>query len=136
MIALDTNILVYAEGVNGQERRDQTLALLAGLEAEDVVLPAQTLGELFQVLTRKAHWSAGEARSAVMGWAEAYQIAETSGAVLMEAMELVVSHRLSFWDATILAVAAQSGCRYLWSEDMQDGFIWRGVGVKNPLKDA
>jgi len=33
----------------------------------------------------------------------------------------------------MLAAAAGSGCRWLFSEDMQDGFIWRGVTIRNPL---
>jgi len=35
-------------------------------------------------------------------------------------------------DAIILAAAADSGCRLLLSEDLQDGFSWRGVTVTNP----
>jgi predicted nucleic acid-binding protein len=57
----------------------------------------------------------------------------TSPAVLFDAMELVTSHRLSFWDAIMLAAAAHSGCRLLISEDMQDGFTWRGVTIRNPF---
>jgi predicted nucleic acid-binding protein len=33
----------------------------------------------------------------------------------------------------IFAAAAASGCRLLLSEDMQDGFTWRGVTVANPF---
>jgi predicted nucleic acid-binding protein len=38
------------------------------------------------------------------------------------AIELAVSHRLSFWDAIVLASAAEAGCRLLLSEDLQSGF--------------
>jgi hypothetical protein len=53
-------------------------------------------------------------------------------------MELVAGHRLSFWDAIMLVAAADAGCRLLASEDMRDGFTWRGVTVcnspgRNPL---
>jgi predicted nucleic acid-binding protein len=53
--------------------------------------------------------------------------------VVLDAMELVVSHQLSFWDAVMLAAAAQAGCRLLVSEDMQNGFTWRGVTIGNPF---
>jgi len=33
-------------------------------------------------------------------------------------------------DTVILAGAAQAGCRLLLSEDVQDGFTWRGVTVR------
>ena len=54
-IALDTNILVYAEGANGAVMRDKSLELIQRLPAGAIVLPVQTLGELFNVLVRKAN---------------------------------------------------------------------------------
>jgi predicted nucleic acid-binding protein len=132
-VALDTNILAYAEGVNGQERRNAALAALRGLAAEEVMVPAQALGELFVVLTRKARREAAAARAAVLGWSDGYALIDTTPAVIQEAMELVATHRLGFWDAVMLAAAAQAGCRWLLSEDMQDGFTWRGVTVRNPF---
>jgi predicted nucleic acid-binding protein len=53
-IALDTNVLAYAEGTNGVAMRDKTLSLMERLPPDAVVLPVQTLGELFNVLVRKA----------------------------------------------------------------------------------
>jgi len=32
-----------------------------------------------------------------------------------------------------MAVAAENSCRMLLSEDLQNGFIWRGVTVVNPF---
>jgi predicted nucleic acid-binding protein len=52
-IALDTNVLAYAEGANGAAMRDSALDIIQRLPQESVVLPAQTLGELFNVLVRK-----------------------------------------------------------------------------------
>jgi len=135
-IALDTNVLVYAEGVNGQDRKEAATRLLRELGAEDIVVPVQALGELFTVLTRKAHWPAAAARAAVLGWHDAYAAAETSSSVLLDAVELATTHRFAVWDAIMLAVSAQAGCRHLLSEDMQDGFIWRGVTIRNPFAAA
>jgi predicted nucleic acid-binding protein len=45
----------------------------------------------------------------------------------------MVDHQLPIWDALILAVAAESRCRLLLSEDFQNGFTWRGVTVVNPF---
>lgn len=132
-IALDSNVLVYAEGVNGEPRKDHATRILAGFGEEEIILPAQALGELFTVLTRKARWPAAQARMAVLGWHDAYLVADTSPAVLIEAMEVTCTHQFALWDAVMLAVAAQAGCRLLLSEDMHDGFIWRGVTIRNPF---
>jgi predicted nucleic acid-binding protein len=63
-------------------------------------------------------------------------VADTTPAVLIEAMELVTTHRLALWDSVMLAAAAQADCRMLLSEDMQDGFTWRGVTVRDPFGTA
>jgi predicted nucleic acid-binding protein len=107
--------------------------MLRDVFEHEVMVPAQALGELFVVLTRKAKRDAAEARSAVLSWSDSFPLIDTTPAVIHEAMELVTTHRLGFWDAVMLAGAAQAGCRLLLSEDMQDGFIWRGVTVRNPF---
>ena len=130
--ALDTNILAYAEGVNGLPMKRAALDLIGKLPQRAVVLPVQVLGELFQVLVRKAGRSAAEARSAILGWRNAFTLLETSPAILMSAVDLAV-HQFSIWDAVILSAAAEADCQLLLSEDMQDGFVWKGVTVVNPF---
>ncbi len=132
-VALDTNILVYAEGVNGEQQKQRARTVLEGFADDEIVIPIQALGELFAVLTRKARWTVPAARNAVLGWHDSYQSFATTPTVLLDAMELVAGHKVSFWDAIMLAAAAHAGCRLLASEDMHDGFTWRGVTVRNPF---
>ena len=58
--ALDTNLLVYAEGFGDGERVNATRELLRQLTDADLVVPLQCLGELFRVLTGKAGRSAAQ----------------------------------------------------------------------------
>lgn len=132
-VAIDTNVLAYAENTNGEGRRDQALGLIGRLPAESTFLPAQALGELFNVLVRKARWSRADAERAVLMWGDTFPIIETSSAVMVSAMTLARDHQLGVWDAIILASAADAGCRLLLSEDLQDGFSWSGVTVTNPF---
>jgi len=132
-IAFDTNVLAYAEGVNGEARKAAATAIVRGFAEEEIVLPVQALAELFTVLTRKARWLPEKAQAAVVAWYDAFPVIDTSSSVLLEAMELVAKHKLSSWDAIVLAAAAHAECRMLLSEDMQDGFTWRGVTVRNPF---
>ena len=132
-IALDTNILAYAEGANGAVMRDRALKLLQRLPQGAIVLPAQTLGELFNVLVREAKRHPGHARTAVLSWRDAYAVAETSAAVMVNATDLACDHGLTIWDSVVLAASAEAGCRLLLSEDLQEGFTWRGVTVTNPF---
>jgi predicted nucleic acid-binding protein len=59
--AVDTNILAYAEGVNGFEPRQAALGILRRLPTPATVIPIQALGELYNVLVRKTGRSAGDA---------------------------------------------------------------------------
>jgi predicted nucleic acid-binding protein len=132
-IALDTNVLAYAEGANGAIRRDQTLKLIQRLPPEAVVLPAQALGELFNVLVRKVKRRPARAREAVLSWRDAYEVVDTSAAVIVNATDLACDHGLTIWDSVMLAASAEAGCRFLLSEDFQEGFTWRGVTVTSPI---
>jgi predicted nucleic acid-binding protein len=113
--------------------RDRTLKLIQRLPAEAVVLTAQALGELFNVLIRKAKRRPVRAREAVLSWRDAYAVVDTSAAVIVNATDLASDHGLTIWDSVMLAAAAEAECRLLLSEDFQDGFTWRGVTVTNPF---
>ncbi|HEY7388731.1 MAG TPA: PIN domain-containing protein [Bryobacteraceae bacterium] len=132
-IALDTNVLAYAEGANGAAMRDKALEVIQRLPQGTIVLPAQTLGELFNVLVRTARRQPARARAALLSWCDAYSIVETSAKVMVNATDLASDHGLSIWDSVVLAASAEAGCRLLLSEDLQEGFTWRGVTVTNPF---
>lgn len=133
-VAIDTNVLAYAEGLNGEPRRAQALALLDQLRPETTLVPVQTLGELFAVLVSKGKRSRQSARQAVLGWGDAFPVIDSSSEVLLRAMDLAVDHQFFIWDAVIVAAAADASCRLLLSEDLQEGFTWGGVTVVNPFK--
>ena len=132
-IALDTNILVYAEGVNGALRAKTTVELIKKLPESSTFLPVQVLGELFRVLVGKSAFSPPEARAIVLRWRDTFPLIEISPSILVAALDIAADHDLSIWDAIIFSAAAAAGCRLLLSEDLQDGFTWGGVTVVNPF---
>lgn len=132
-VALDTNILAYAEGVGDAQRCMAARALIARLAPAATVLPAQVLGELSRVLAAKARRPAPAVREAVLGWSDCFDVADSTWADFEAAFDLTVDHQIPFWDALILSVAAAQRCRVLLSEDFQSGFTWRGMTVVNPF---
>jgi predicted nucleic acid-binding protein len=132
-IALDTNILAYAEGVNGSEMQRTALDLIGRLPRSEVALPVQVLGELFYVLTRKAARPRDAARAMTLSWRDTFSLIDTSETVVLAALDLAADHQLFIWDAVILSASAESACRLLLSQDMQEGFTWRGVTITNPF---
>ena len=131
-VALDTNILAYAEGVNGPAMKRAALELVERLPQSSVIVPVQVLGELFQVLVRKAGRSPSDVRSALLAWRSAFRLVETSPPIMMAALDLAVQ-QFGIWDAVIVSAAAEADCQLLLSEDMQHGFVWRGVTIVNPF---
>jgi predicted nucleic acid-binding protein len=136
-IALDSNVLIYYAGVSRLASDDAKIVAIRTLvdELETIVplfAPVQTLGEMFVVM-RRSGASAEFARSAVLEFAEAFECPPSAPSNLVDALDLVLDHRMQLWDALILSAAAEAGCTILLSEDMQDGFVARGVTVVNPL---
>ena len=139
-IAFDTNILAYLAGVDRVasdgpkiDRSRATLAALAGRAT--LIVPVQALGELFVVLVR-AGAPREAARDIVLRFRQTFAVTDTQETTLLSALDLVVAHRLQLWDSLILSAAADAGCGMLLSEDMQAGFVWRGVTVLDPLTTA
>lgn len=132
-VALDTNFLVYAEGLQDAAKCEQATRILDRIAAASIVLPAQVLGELHHVLIRKGRIPLIEARRIVLDWQDRFAIVPTTERVITMALDLAADHRVATWDAVILATASEATCRILLSEDMHHGFTWGGVTVVNPF---
>jgi predicted nucleic acid-binding protein len=140
--ALDTNVLVYAEGV---ERAAEDAAKIVGarrlmrrlLEARiRPVVAVQALAELHSVLVTRGRLAPRDASAVVRGWTGRADIVVSSETTLSAALELAADHGLRIFDALILAAAVEARCDLLLTEDLQDGFAWRGVVVSNPFGPA
>jgi len=132
-VALDTNLLAYAEGLGDDVRCQLARDLIAKLNPINSLVPVQVLGELSRVLTIKLKKSSADARELLLSWSDAVVVADTTWTAFQSAMDLTVDHQISMWDALIMSVAAENKCRLLISEDFQNGFTWRGVTVVNPF---
>ncbi len=135
-VALDTDILACAEGVNDDARRERAVAAVGGLADGVLVVPAQVLGELAAVLLREARRPPAAERDAILAWSDAAEVAPTDSAAMADAMEPAATHGLPVRDGLIRAVDANARCRDLWSGDFQAGVAWRGCVVRNPVAPA
>jgi predicted nucleic acid-binding protein len=135
-VAFDTNVLAYAEGVNGEARKTVALSLVSRLDPASTLIPVQALSELFNVLVKKARWSRQDAQRAVLAWGDTFPLIETGADVILGALNLTRDRQLGIWDSVILSAAADAGCRLLLSEDLQEGFTWSGVTVTNPFASS
>jgi predicted nucleic acid-binding protein len=127
----DTNILVYAQQTGG--KADRARALFAG----GGKLSVQVLNEFTAVSRRKQgkEWrEIGEAISDVLALVDP-PLALTL-ALHAAARTLAEDHRLSFYDALIVASAIEADCNVLYSEDMQHGRTIDGLAIANPFLES
>ena len=130
---LDTNVLVYAVDRDSGARHDQARDLMGRAARADCVLTVQALAEFFHATTRKNLLEPARARAFVGDWLDVFAVTSADAGALVDAMEAVAEHRLSFWDAMIWAAARDAGCAVILSEDMQDGRRLSGVAIVNPF---
>ncbi len=135
LFALDSNIILYSEGVNDRVRQKVALRLIESIGTENITISFQALGESMNRLTKGNALSKAEAAALLQPWFGSTRIQATNQKVFAGAAELFASHGFQIWDAIILSCASASGAQVLFSEDMQNGFYWRDVTILNPFAE-
>ena len=133
MITADTNIFVYLHDEAEPRKRATARLIVDRLAERDVSVALQVVGEYQNVLRRRLRvppWlAAQEARTLL----EAFDTFASTRAGAERALEQLAAGRLSYWDALLLASAAEAGCSALLTEDMQDESSVFGVRIVNPF---
>jgi len=132
----DTNVLIYADDKATPAKQRRALELLAEHRRDKTgVVSMQVLQEYFVTVTRKLGVDAAIARRKVELLAE-FDVAVPDVADVLAAIDLHRLHAFSFWDALVIRSAGQSGCRVLFSEDMQAGREIDGLQIVNPFENG
>jgi predicted nucleic acid-binding protein len=132
---IDTNILLYSISTNPTERRKRDTSM-AVLEHDDNATSVQVLQEFYVQATRATRADALShdiAAGLIRTWLR-FTIQEITTRVMLGALEIKAAHRLSYWDAAIVAAARALGCRELLSEDMAHGREVEGIRITNPFR--
>jgi len=130
----DTNVIIYGDDKSEPAKRQRALALLAEhRRAGTGVVSLQVLQEYFVTVTRKLHVESSVARRKVELLAE-FEVAVPQLADVLSAIDFHRLHGVSFWDALILRMALEAGCKTLFSENFQDSPQVEGMQVVNPFR--
>ena len=135
---VDTNILVYAHDRSTGIKHIKARELVEVLwESGDGVLSTQVLQELCVNLRRKAGnpLTVDEIRLLIRDYA-AWEIVTNTPESILEALEIEIRYKISFWDALIIQAARQAATPILYSEDLAAGQRYGSIQVVNPLADA
>ena len=137
MIAVDTNILIYAVSRGDAQGRDElALAVMEKIEPVFPIIPLQVIAEFLNVCRRKKLLNTFEAKLRVDEFLTGLNCPQTKAPDLLTAVDTAARYQLSYFDALIIAVAARAGATLLLSEDMQDGLDVEGLRVVNPFVAA
>jgi predicted nucleic acid-binding protein len=135
-VFVDTNVLIYALDEADRKKHEAARRWRAELwKTRRGRISYQVLQEFYVKVTQK--WPAArEAARAEVRDLLAWQPVSVDAMLLKRAWRIQDHHRLSFWDALIVAAAKACSCRYLLTEDLQADQEIDGVVVTNPfLKD-
>jgi predicted nucleic acid-binding protein len=132
---VDTNILIYAHDLSTGAKHERARRVIEGLwTSGQGVLSTQVLQELCVNLRRKVArpLAVEEIRRLIHDYMSWEIVVNTPEAVI-QALEIEVRYKTSFWDALILQAAEQSGAGVLYSEDLAAKQSYGTVRVVNPL---
>ncbi len=132
---VDTNILIYAHDRSTGIKHERARQLIERLwTSGQGVLSTQVLQELCVNLRRKVAKPVpvDEIRGLIRDYLS-WEIVVNGPEAVIQALEIEVRYKTSFWDALILQAAEQSGAAVLYSEDLAGKQSYGTVQVVNPL---
>jgi predicted nucleic acid-binding protein len=130
---LDTNLLVYAIDSAAGARHDVAGQIIEHAVRLDCWLTLQAVSEFYAVVTRKGIVLPPEAAAQAADWLDLFPSAAASETAVRIALADAAVGRASYWDALLVATAAEAGCRVILTEDLADGADLGGVRIRNPF---
>jgi len=135
---VDSNIFVYAFDRTSGHKNEEARRLVENLWSTGRgCLSMQVLQEFFVTVTGRIPepLSASDVARRIAHYSE-WIVHEPGRADLLDAIDLHLELRISFWDAMIVQSARRLECRTLWTEDLNDGQRYAGVLIRNPFVDS
>lgn len=135
-VFVDTNILVYSRDLGAGSKHQKANELVHKCwENRSGVTSIQVLNEYFVTVTRKLKPGLNPG----VAWRDisllrTWQLIQLDWMLLERAYEVFSGHSISWWDAQIVAAAQIADCRFLYTEDLNDGETFGKLVVQNPFK--
>jgi predicted nucleic acid-binding protein len=136
-VFVDTNLWAYRFDQREPMKSQWMRSWLAQLVDEhEVVISTQVLAELRSVVSRKLQPPLPDVRiTALLEALSGFEVVGTDAALVLDAHQLAIAERLSWFDALIAEAAIRSHCAVLFSEDFGHGRIIAGLQICNPFVD-
>jgi predicted nucleic acid-binding protein len=123
---VDASVLIYAHDLSAGEKRIRARDLIRELwRSGEGCLSVQVLQEFYVNATLE---EAGQIVTDLAAW----QVHRPGVEDVLDAIRLQERCGISFWEAMIVASAAQMDCQTIWSEDLVPA-VYGQVAVLNPF---
>lgn len=131
---VDTNVLVYADDARDSTKQTKARDLVRRLLRErSGKVSLQVLQEYFAAATGKLGLAAVDARRRIEIFSR-MDVVRLAVDDVLAAIDLHRLHGLAIWDALIVRAAVMSGCRILYTEDLQDGRRFESLQIVDPFR--
>ena len=130
---LDTNILIYQLDKRDPMKRNKCRGLFKALVAnQEAVISTQILQEFYVACTTKLKIKPLLVKTIIHSFTHVETV--TVGTEMInDAIDTSIQYGISFWDSLVIVAAESAKCRTLFSEDLTNGQVIRGVKITNPL---
>lgn len=131
---LDTNLLIYAWDNTELDKKNSIISFLNNIKANSFpVISTQTLGEFYNVAVKKIGLTKDQTYVICEEYSKIFPVYEITTENVLHAMKISKNTQFSYWDSLILAMAIDTGCSVLYSEDLNNGQEIEGLKIVNPL---
>jgi predicted nucleic acid-binding protein len=130
---LDTSILVYSVDREAGRRHRLASEIIELAARGDCWLTLQAVSEFYTVVARKRLVPRTRAAILANSWLDLFPAVAASTAAIRLPIAGATEGNVSYWDALLIATAAEAGCTAIVTEDLTDGVTFNRVQVVNPF---
>ena len=117
---IDTNVFIY---IQRTDEPSKTSISEKTIECFDCAASTQVLNEVCNILTRKYPSSKEKVKRVLCSIQDSCIMVTIGNDYPVRALDYHFKYSLSYYDALMVVAALEAGCKYLISEDMQDGLV-------------
>lgn len=117
---IDTNVFIYIQRTDEPDKTNISEKTIAFF---DCITSTQVLNETCNILTKKYPTAKEKIKRVLLSIEEICTIVTMTIDYPVKALDYHFKYSISYYDALIVVAALEANCKYLISEDMQDGLI-------------
>ena len=128
---MDTNVLLYMFDLADEDKRHRALRVVRELGSR-VIVSTQVLQEFFWVATKKLGMHPPMVREIVHELCDG-EVVPSTPSLVGDAIDLSIVTGFTLWDSLIIQAAIVARCESVFTEDLSDGRVVKGVRIVNPF---